>query len=42
MSELAVQTALSTSGVTRLVDRLARAGLVERELDTADRRSAYA
>ncbi|UGT71704.1 MarR family transcriptional regulator [Nocardia gipuzkoensis] len=42
MSELAVQTALSTSGVTRLVDRLARGGLVERELDTADRRSAYA
>ncbi|WP_174184990.1 MarR family winged helix-turn-helix transcriptional regulator [Nocardia barduliensis] len=42
MSELAVQTALSTSGVTRLVDRLARAGLVERELDPADRRSAHA
>ncbi|MGK8501569.1 MarR family winged helix-turn-helix transcriptional regulator [Nocardia asiatica] len=42
MSELAVQTALSTSGVTRLVDRLARAGLVERELDPADRRGAHA
>ncbi|MET9026865.1 MULTISPECIES: MarR family winged helix-turn-helix transcriptional regulator [Nocardia] len=42
MTELAVQTALSTSGVTRLVDRLARAGLVERELDPGDRRSAYA
>ncbi|MFI9510471.1 MarR family winged helix-turn-helix transcriptional regulator [Nocardia sp. NPDC052566] len=42
MTDLAVQTELSTSGVTRLVDRLSRAGLVERELDPADRRSAYA
>ncbi|WP_280479582.1 MarR family winged helix-turn-helix transcriptional regulator [Nocardia asiatica] len=42
MSELAVQTTLSTSGVTRLVDRLARAGLVERELDPEDRRGAHA
>ncbi|MEV6321059.1 MarR family transcriptional regulator [Nocardia sp. NPDC051787] len=42
MSELAVQTSLSTSGVTRLVDRLAGAGLVEREPDPEDRRSAYA
>ncbi|PXX68434.1 DNA-binding MarR family transcriptional regulator [Nocardia tenerifensis] len=42
MTDLAVQTTLSTSGVTRLVDRLARAGLVQRELDPADRRSAYA
>ncbi|MEU1992948.1 MarR family transcriptional regulator [Nocardia gamkensis] len=42
MSELAVQTALSTSGVTRLVDRLARGELVEREPDPGDRRSAYA
>ncbi|MGW5308905.1 MarR family winged helix-turn-helix transcriptional regulator [Nocardia thailandica] len=42
MSDLAAQTALSTSGVTRLVDRLHRAGLVERRLDPADRRSAYA
>ncbi|MBF6301862.1 MarR family transcriptional regulator [Nocardia amamiensis] len=42
MSELAVQTSLSTSGVTRLVDRLVAAGLVERELDPEDRRSAYA
>ncbi|WP_040782981.1 MarR family winged helix-turn-helix transcriptional regulator [Nocardia pneumoniae] len=42
MSALAVQTSLSTSGVTRLVDRLANAGLVERELDPEDRRSAYA
>ncbi|WP_278261411.1 MarR family transcriptional regulator [Nocardia sp. AG03] len=42
MSDLAAQTELSTSGVTRLVDRLARAGLVERQLDPADRRSAHA
>lgn len=42
MSDLAAQTALSTSGVTRLVDRLERGGLVERRLDPADRRSAYA
>ncbi|MFB7876345.1 MarR family winged helix-turn-helix transcriptional regulator [Nocardia sp. NPDC056064] len=42
MSDLATQTELSTSGVTRLVDRLARAGLVERQLDPADRRSAHA
>ncbi|APE37269.1 MarR family transcriptional regulator [Nocardia mangyaensis] len=42
MSDLATQTELSTSGVTRLVDRLARDGLVERQLAPADRRSAYA
>ncbi|GAD83861.1 MarR family transcriptional regulator [Nocardia asteroides NBRC 15531] len=42
MSDLAAQTDLSTSGVTRLVDRLAAAGLVERRLDPTDRRSAYA
>ena len=42
MSNLATQTELSTSGVTRLVDRLAKAGLVERQLDPTDRRSAYA
>ncbi|MGW6423127.1 MarR family winged helix-turn-helix transcriptional regulator [Nocardia sp. NPDC055053] len=42
MSDLAAQTELSTSGVTRLVDRLAASGLVERKLDLADRRSAYA
>ncbi|CAM3970661.1 MarR family transcriptional regulator [Nocardia ninae] len=42
MTDLAAQTALSTSGVTRLVDRLARYGLVERALDPGDRRSAYA
>ncbi|WP_225725580.1 MULTISPECIES: MarR family winged helix-turn-helix transcriptional regulator [unclassified Nocardia] len=42
MTDLATQTELSTSGVTRLVDRLERGGLVRRELDPADRRSAYA
>ncbi|MEV0547000.1 MarR family transcriptional regulator [Nocardia salmonicida] len=42
MSDLATQTELSTSGVTRVVDRLATAGLIERQLDPTDRRSAYA
>ncbi|MFC8386828.1 MarR family winged helix-turn-helix transcriptional regulator [Nocardia sp. NPDC056952] len=42
MSDLATQTELSTSGVTRVVDRLAAAGLIERQLDPTDRRSAYA
>lgn len=39
MSELAAQTALSTSGITRIVDRLERRGLVARQLCSADRRS---
>lgn len=42
MTDLAAQTDLSTSGVTRLVDRLERNGLVRREPDPADRRSSYA
>ncbi|WP_405486023.1 MarR family winged helix-turn-helix transcriptional regulator [Nocardia sp. NBC_00511] len=42
MTDLAVQTSLSTSGVTRLVDRLERNGFVRREADPADRRSSYA
>ncbi|MFC9893527.1 MarR family winged helix-turn-helix transcriptional regulator [Nocardia sp. NPDC127579] len=42
MTDLATQTALSTSGVTRLVDRLAAADLLRREPDPADRRSSYA
>ncbi|KAB2346093.1 MarR family winged helix-turn-helix transcriptional regulator [Actinomadura rudentiformis] len=42
MSDLAAQTALSTSGVTRLVDRLQRAGLVRRESFPGDRRATYA
>ncbi|RDI66603.1 MarR family winged helix-turn-helix transcriptional regulator [Nocardia pseudobrasiliensis] len=41
MTDLAAQTQLSTSGVTRLVDRLERNGLVRREPDPADRRSSY-
>ncbi|MEU1428370.1 MarR family winged helix-turn-helix transcriptional regulator [Nocardia sp. NPDC056611] len=42
MTDLATQTGLSTSGVTRLVDRLERNGFVRREPDPADRRSSYA
>ncbi|WP_245717736.1 MarR family winged helix-turn-helix transcriptional regulator [Nocardia jejuensis] len=42
MTDLATQTNLSTSGVTRLVDRLERNGFVRREADPSDRRSAYA
>ncbi|HEY3683066.1 MAG TPA: MarR family transcriptional regulator [Streptosporangiaceae bacterium] len=42
MTDLATQTMLSTSGVTRLIDRLQRSGLVRRESDPADRRSTYA
>ena len=30
MTDLAAQTALSTSGITRIVDRLERAGLISR------------
>lgn len=42
MTDLASQTLLSTSGVTRVVDRLQRAGLVLRESSPDDRRSTYA
>ncbi|MFF0489798.1 MarR family winged helix-turn-helix transcriptional regulator [Nocardia sp. NPDC003482] len=42
MTVLAAQTQLSTSGVTRLVDRLERNGLARREADPTDRRSSYA
>ena len=42
MSDLAEQTALSTSGVTRVVDRLERDGLVCRETCTSDRRGFWA
>lgn len=42
MSDLAAQTSMSTSGITRVVDRLERAGSVRREADPADRRSSYA
>lgn len=42
MSDLAAQTALSTSGVTRVVDRLENHGLAAREACPSDRRGAYA
>jgi len=42
MTDLAAQAALSTSGVTRIVDRLERAGLVCRTRCPADRRSCFA
>lgn len=42
MTDLAAQTALSTSGVTRVVDRLERGGLVDRHACLTDRRISYA
>lgn len=42
MSDLAAQTSLSTSGITRVVDRLERDGLVERHGCATDRRASYA
>ncbi|MBB4920309.1 MarR family winged helix-turn-helix transcriptional regulator [Streptosporangium saharense] len=42
MSDLAAQTSLSTSGVTRVVDRLEREGLVVRQACATDRRASYA
>ncbi|MBA2891637.1 MarR family winged helix-turn-helix transcriptional regulator [Nonomuraea soli] len=42
MSDLAGQTGLSTSGVTRVVDRLEREGLVRRQPCATDRRASYA
>ncbi|MGW0883095.1 MarR family winged helix-turn-helix transcriptional regulator [Streptomyces sp. NPDC002671] len=42
LSDLAAQTSLSTSGVTRVVDRLQRRGEVRREARLDDRRSTYA
>jgi DNA-binding MarR family transcriptional regulator len=42
MSELADAVLLSRSGVTRLVDRMVRAGLVRREQCPEDRRALYA
>lgn len=42
MSDLAAQTTLTTSGVTRVVDRLERDGLVCRLACASDRRSLYA
>ena len=42
MTDLAGQTSLSTSGVTRVVDRMDRDGLVRREACASDCRSSYA
>jgi MarR family 2-MHQ and catechol resistance regulon transcriptional repressor len=42
MSDLAGQTSMSTSGITRVVDRLEREGLVERKSCVHDRRASYA
>jgi MarR family 2-MHQ and catechol resistance regulon transcriptional repressor len=42
MSDLAAQTTLSASGLTRAVDRLEAEGLVRREACPSDRRGAFA
>lgn len=42
MTDLAAQTSLSTSGVTRVVDRMERDGLLGRRACPSDRRSSYA
>ncbi len=42
MGTLAERLFLSRSGLTRLIDRLAKAGLVEREVCESDRRGYYA
>ena len=41
MTDLAAQTGLSTSGVTRVVDRLEREGLARRRACPTDRRSMF-
>jgi len=42
MSDLSAQTSLSTSGITRVVDRLERDGLVARDSCEHDRRGTWA
>ncbi len=42
MSDLALQTGLTPSGLTRAVDRLSEVGLVERVACPSDRRGAFA
>jgi MarR family 2-MHQ and catechol resistance regulon transcriptional repressor len=42
MSDLAAQTSMSSSGITRVIDRLAGNGLVRREACRTDRRTTYA
>ena len=42
MTDLSAQTSLTASGVTRVIDRLERDGMVERTACPTDRRSLYA
>jgi DNA-binding MarR family transcriptional regulator len=42
MTDLAAQADLSTSGVTRMVDRLEQSGMVRRETCPSDRRGSFA
>lgn len=42
MNDLAAQTSLTTSGITRLVDRLERSGLLRRKACPSDRRGLLA
>ena len=42
MTDLAAQTTLSASGLTRVIDRLVEEGLVERAACPSDRRGAFA
>jgi DNA-binding MarR family transcriptional regulator len=42
MTDLSAQTSLTTSGVTRVVDRLVDRGLVTRQACATDRRTTYA
>jgi DNA-binding MarR family transcriptional regulator len=42
MTDLSTQTGLTTSGITRVIDRLDRDGLVCRQACPTDRRSSYA
>lgn len=42
MTDLAAQTTLSASGLTRVIDRLVTEGLVERATCPSDRRGSYA
>jgi MarR family transcriptional regulator, 2-MHQ and catechol-resistance regulon repressor len=42
MADLAEQTMLTPSGLTRAIDRLSDLGLVERQACSADRRGSYA
>jgi DNA-binding MarR family transcriptional regulator len=42
MTDLALQTMLTTSGITRVIDRLERDGLVERSACPTDRRGSLA